>query len=155
VIVGVGNDSLWRRFVRVVGDSRLAHPRFDVNADRVARYDELKALLDPVFASRPTADWLRLLDEAGIPVGRVRDVREVFENPQIEPRRMRIEVDHAKLGKLPLTGNPIKVKGPETGKPAHLAPPVLGEHTESVLGARLGLDAETLRDLRAKGVFGS
>jgi crotonobetainyl-CoA:carnitine CoA-transferase CaiB-like acyl-CoA transferase len=155
VIVGVGNDSLWKRFVRVVGDSRLADPRFDVNADRVARYEELKAILDPLFASRPTAEWVRLLDEAGIPVGRVRDVREVFENPQIEPRRMRIEVDHTKLGKLPLTGNPIKVNGPETGRPAHLAPPVLGEHTESLLGDRLGLDAETLRDLRAKGVFGS
>jgi crotonobetainyl-CoA:carnitine CoA-transferase CaiB-like acyl-CoA transferase len=155
VIAGVGNDSLWRRFVRAVDSPSLADARFDVNADRVARYQELKAILDPLFASRTTGEWVALLEEAGIPVGRVRDLREVFENPQIEPRRMRIEVDHSKLGRLPLTGNPIKVglSGAETAP--HLPPPVLGEHTEAVLSDRLGMSAETLRALRAKGVFGS
>jgi crotonobetainyl-CoA:carnitine CoA-transferase CaiB-like acyl-CoA transferase len=155
VIAGVGNDSLWRRFVRAVDSPSLADARFDVNADRVARYQELKAILDPLFASRTTGEWVALLEEAGIPVGRVRDLREVFENPQIEPRKMRIEVDHSKLGRLPLTGNPIKVglSGAETAP--HLPPPVLGEHTEAVLSDRLGMSAETLRALRAKGVFGS
>jgi crotonobetainyl-CoA:carnitine CoA-transferase CaiB-like acyl-CoA transferase len=153
VIVGVGNDSLWKRFVRAVGDAALEEPRYDANQDRVARYPELKALLDPIFASRATAEWEALLEGAGIPVGRVRDVREVFSNPQIEPREMRIEVDHPKLGKLPLTGNPIKVGPPGGG--AHHPPPLLGEHTEEILSDRLGLSAETLRALRARGVFGS
>ncbi len=87
VIAGVGNDSLWKRFVRAVGSDALADPRYDVNVDRVAHYDELKSLLDRVFASRTTGEWVALLEEAGIPVGRVRDVREVFANPQIAPRR--------------------------------------------------------------------
>jgi crotonobetainyl-CoA:carnitine CoA-transferase CaiB-like acyl-CoA transferase len=155
VIAGVGNDSLWKRFVRAVDAPALEDSRFDVNADRVARYDELKRLLDPLFASRATGEWVALLEEAGIPVGRVRDLREVFENPQIEPRKMRIEVDHSRLGKLPLTGNPIKVGNPGAEAVAHLPPPVLGEHTEAVLSDRLGMSAETLRDLRAKGIFGS
>jgi len=154
VIVGVGNDSLWKRFVRAVGDASLDDPRYEVNASRVANYDELKARLEPLFATRTTDEWIALLEGAGIPVGRVRDVREVFSNPQIAPREMRIEVAHPKLGKLPLTGSPIKVGG-NGARPPHEAPPMLGEHTEEVLAARLGLDAETLRALRAKGVFGS
>lgn len=160
VIVGVGNDSLWKRFVRAVEDPSLEDPRYEVNVSRVAHYHELKARLDPLFASRTTGEWVALLEDAGIPVGRVRDLREVFSNPQIEPREMRIEVDHPKLGKLPLTGNPIKVGGPGPspkgeGRARHQPPPMLGEHTESILGERLGIDQETLRALRAKGVFGS
>jgi crotonobetainyl-CoA:carnitine CoA-transferase CaiB-like acyl-CoA transferase len=159
VIVGVGNDSLWTRFVRAVEDPSLADPRYENNKSRVANYDELKAKLDPLFASRTTGEWVDLLEDAGIPVGRVRDVREVFSNPQIEPREMRVEVDHPKLGKLSLTGNPVKV-GPPGRSPKgegrrHEPPPMLGEHTEAVLGERLEMDAETLRALRAKGVFGS
>jgi crotonobetainyl-CoA:carnitine CoA-transferase CaiB-like acyl-CoA transferase len=72
---------------------------------------------------------------------------------------MRIEVDHPKLGKLSLTGNPIKIgepgRSPRGEGQRHEPPPMRGEHTESVLGERLGMDAETLRTLRAKGVFGS
>jgi crotonobetainyl-CoA:carnitine CoA-transferase CaiB-like acyl-CoA transferase len=159
VIVGVGNDGMWKRFVRAVQDPALDDPRYEVNARRVAHYDELKARLDPLFASRTTGEWVALLEDAGIPVGRVRDVREVFSNPQIEPREMRIEVDHPKLGRLPLTGNPIKIgrpgRSPKGEGGRHEPPPMLGEHTESVLGERLGINRETLRALRAKGVFGS
>ncbi len=159
VIAGVGNDSLWKRFVRAVQDPALDDPRYEINVSRVAHYDELKARLAPLFAARTTGEWVALLEDAGIPVGRVRDVREVFSNPQIEPREMRIEVDHPKLGKLPLTGNPIKIGkvGRSSGEleARHEPPPMLGEHTDAVLGERLGMDAETLRALRAKGVFGS
>jgi crotonobetainyl-CoA:carnitine CoA-transferase CaiB-like acyl-CoA transferase len=153
VIVGVGNDGLWKKFCRAVGRADLDRPRFETNAGRVASYPELKRLLDPLFESRPTGEWVALLEAAGIPVGRVRNVAEVFANPQVAARRMRIEVDHSKLGKLPLSGNPIKLE--RTPERRYLSPPVLGEHTEAVLSERLGMDAESLRALRAKGVFGS
>ena len=153
VIVGVGNDSLWKRFVAVVGRPELDVPEFEVNAGRVARYGELSALLEPIFASKSTDAWVSLLDEAGIPVGRVQNVAEVFENPQIESRNMKLHVQHPKLGELPLTGNPIKLS--EAGERDHAPPPMLGEHTESVLRERLGVDNETLRSLRESGVFGT
>lgn len=153
VIVGAGNDSLWKRFVAVADCPELDVPEFEVNVDRVQRYDELHALLEPVFASKTTEEWVTLLDEAGIPVGRVRNIAEVFDNPQIEHRNMRLSVDHPKLGKVSLTGNPIKLT--EAGEREHLPPPMLGEHTESVLEERLGVDKETLRRLRENGVFGS
>jgi crotonobetainyl-CoA:carnitine CoA-transferase CaiB-like acyl-CoA transferase len=155
VIVGAGNDALWKRFVAAVSEPSLDEPRYEINASRVAHYDELKRRLDPLFASRTTDEWVALLEEAGIPVGRVRDLKDVFSNPQIEAREMRIEVDHSKLGRIPLTGNPIKVQGtPEQERGPHQAPPVLGEHTERVLAERLRIDEETLRSMRARGVFG-
>jgi crotonobetainyl-CoA:carnitine CoA-transferase CaiB-like acyl-CoA transferase len=153
VIIGVGNDSLWKKFCRAVGRPDLDQPRFEANASRVASYVELAQLLTPLFESRTTAEWTSLLEGAGIPVGQVRDVAEVFANPQVDARRMRIEVDHPKLGKLPLTGTPIKLG--RTPERDHEAPPMLGEDTEAVLAERLGMDRETLRSLRAKGVFGS
>jgi len=156
VIVGAGNDSLWKKLVAVAEQpyrARLDVPEFEVNADRVRRYDELRALLEPMFSSKTTDEWIELLDGAGIPVGRVRSVAEVFENPQIEPRHMRLSVDHPKLGAIPLAGNPIKLT--EAGERDHRPPPMLGEHTESVLKERLGVDDETLGRLRDRGVFGS
>lgn len=152
VIVGVGNDGLWKRFCRAVERPDLDQARFETNAGRVAAYEDLKGLLDPLFESRPTAHWISLLETAGIPVGQVRNVGEVFDNPQIDARRMRIDVDHPKVGKLPLSGNPIKLG--RTPERTYEPPPMLGEHTEAVLRARLGMDHEMLRTLRAKGVFG-
>ena len=69
---------------------------------------------------------------------------------------MRIQVEHSKLGQLPLTGNPIKMGGdPTSTSRAALPPPLLGEHTEAVLREKLGLDPERLRSLQKKGVFGA
>lgn len=152
VIVGVGNDALWKKFCAAV-DPSLDEPRFEKNADRVRGYDELRLRLDGLFRSRTTEEWVRLLESAGIPVGRVRNVREVFDNPQVRARGMRIEVNHPKLGKLPLTGNPIHMSRDAEGETI-LPPPLLGEHTEDVLRDKLGLDEVRLRSLRKKGVFG-
>jgi crotonobetainyl-CoA:carnitine CoA-transferase CaiB-like acyl-CoA transferase len=152
VIVGVGNDELWKKFVAAVDRPELDVPELAINAERVARYEELRALLEPVFASRSTDAWIELLDGAGIPVGRVRKVSEVFDNPQVEARQMRVSVRHPKLGELPLAGNPVKLAS--AGEREHTAPPMLGEHTESVLKARLDLDDDTIRALRENGVFG-
>jgi formyl-CoA transferase/CoA:oxalate CoA-transferase len=153
VIIGVGNDSLWKRFCAAVGRPDLDTPELEKNSSRVERYEDVKRRLDPLFASRTTAEWLELLEAAGIPVGRVRDVREVFANPQIESRRMRIEVEHSRLGPIPLTGSPIKLSLSEEKK--HEPPPVLGEHTLSVLKDRLRMSPAEIERLRDKGVFGS
>ena len=153
VIVGIGNDSLWKRFCASVERPDLDVPELEKNQSRVERYDELRRRLEPLFASKTTNDWVRLLEGAGIPVGRVRDVAEVFDNPQVESRHMRLEVEHPKLGRLPLTGSPIKLE--RTREREHAPPPMLGEHTESVLSDKLGIDGETLRALRDEGVFGS
>lgn len=151
VIVGVGNDSLWRRFCDAVGEDAPDEAEFATNEDRVHHYEALRARLEPLFRSRSTTDWVTLLESSGIPVGTVRNVAQVFENPQVEARHMRLEVEHPKLGRLPLTGNPIKLK--RSTEREHLPPPMLGEHNESVLRERLLMSDETLSALRDDGVL--
>ena len=153
VIVGVGNDSLWRSFCRAVARPDLDEPRFETNALRVENYIELKKLLVPMFLSGSTQHWLDVLEAAEIPVGRVRSVAEALSNPQAIDRQMLIEVEHSTIGPMKMTGNPIKMSGLPDG-PA-LPPPRLGQHTGEVLAEKLGLSSDEIEALRAEGALGS
>ncbi len=151
VTVGVGNDVLWQRFCKAVDRPDLDQPKFETNALRVENHKELKPLLDHLFNSAPTSVWLEKLASAGIPVGSVRSIAEVFSNPQIEPRRMLLEMEHPAVGPMRVTGNPIKVHGCDERTP--LPPPLLGQHTEEVLRDKLKLDVEQIAELRKSGAI--
>ncbi|MEE9264273.1 MAG: CoA transferase [Vicinamibacteria bacterium] len=153
VIVGVGNDSLWVSFCRAVGRPDLDEPRFKTNALRVENYVELKKLLVPMFRSGSTQHWLDVLEPAEIPVGRVRSVPEALSNPQVADRQMLIEVEHPTVGRMRMTGNPIKMSGlPDAPS---LPPPLFGQHTEEVLAEKLNLSSEEIEALREEGALGS
>jgi len=151
LIVGVGNDALWQRFCPAVGRPDLDRPEFRSNADRVRNYAALKILLDPLFRGAPTTDWLERLLRAGIPAGRVSNVAEVFDNPQIAPRQMLVEIQHPTVGRIQMAGNPIKMS--EAGGGALRPPPLLGEHGAEILRDRLGFSAEKIQALRDEGVI--
>jgi crotonobetainyl-CoA:carnitine CoA-transferase CaiB-like acyl-CoA transferase len=151
VIVGVGSEPLWRSFCGILGrDDLAADPRFDTNARRVANYDALRAVLAPILLSRTEGDWTTALGEAGIPCGRVRTVAEALANPQVEARGLLLEVDHPRAGRGRYVGSPIALDG--SGRGSRRPPPLLGQHTEEVLGEWLGLSAEAVGDLRREGV---
>jgi crotonobetainyl-CoA:carnitine CoA-transferase CaiB-like acyl-CoA transferase len=151
VIVGVGSEPLWRSFCGILGRDDLAtDPRFDTNARRVANYDALRAVLAPILLSRTVGDWLTALGEAGIPCGCVRTVAEALANPQVEARGLLLEVDHPRAGRGRYVGSPIALDG--AGRGSRRPPPLLGQHTEEVLGQWLGLSAEAVGDLRRGGV---
>ena len=130
VIVAVGNDVLWKRFCAVAAPE-LDRPEFEKNPDRVRRRTELRALLEPVFRSREVAAWERVLDEAGIPVGRVRSVAEILNSPQLRARGMVVHREHPVIGSLRLVGSPIQFDG--KNHTATRPPPLKGEHTDEVL----------------------
>jgi crotonobetainyl-CoA:carnitine CoA-transferase CaiB-like acyl-CoA transferase len=153
LIVGVGNDALWRTFCEAIKRPDLDEPRFATNALRVENYTELKAALVPIFRSATTQHWTGALDAAGIPVGRVRSVAEALENPQVMARNMMIEVEHPTVGRMKMIGNPIRMSDLEEG-PA-LPPPLLGQHTDEVLSEKLNLTAEQIVALRREGALGS
>lgn len=146
VTVGVGNDTLWHRFCKAVERPDLDQSKFETNALRVENHRELKSSLEDLFKGAATAVWLEKLESAGIPVGSVRSIAEVFSNPQIEARKMLIEVEHPSLGPIKLTGSPIKVDGADDQTPR--PPPLLGQHTEEVLRDKLKLDEEHIEGLR-------
>jgi crotonobetainyl-CoA:carnitine CoA-transferase CaiB-like acyl-CoA transferase len=149
LILGVGNDSLWQRFCLAVGRPDLDEPRFRTNAQRVENHPELEPLLQALFKTMPTGHWIDVLESAGIPVGRVRSVSEVFKNPQVEPRQMLFEADHPTVGPMKMTGNPIKLSG--SGGRSVSPPPLLGQHTEDVLSSKLKLSSEQINALENAG----
>ena len=137
VIVAVGNDALWKRFCEVAAPE-LDRPEFEKNPDRVRHRAELRGLLEAVFRARGVAEWERMLDEAGIPVGRVRSVAEILNSPQLRARGMVVDREHPAIDSLRLVGSPIQFDG--ENHTATLPPPLRGEHTDEVLGGQRSAD---------------
>ncbi len=140
LVVAVGNDAQFRRFAAVLGCPELADdPRFLSNRLRVQHREQLIPLLQLPMLTRDKADWLQRLAAAGVPAGPINSVAEVFQEPQILARDMRVNVPHPLNHALELVGNPIKLS--RTPVVYASAPPTLGQHTESVL-ARLVPDRQ-------------
>ena len=147
-VLAVGNDEHWRRLCQAVGLE--ADERFATNRSRVERYDELKPLLVERFQTKSRQCWIECLKAAGVPCGAVRDLHEVFTDPQLEARAMITEVEHPTVGALRLLGLPVKLSG--TPGSVRMAPPMLGQHTNAVLGADVGLTGDEIARLHAGGV---
>jgi glutaryl-CoA transferase len=152
VILACGNDNLYRKFCETAGCPELADDaRFATNGKRVENRAELTRLLQAVFSKRSTREWVELLEAAGVPNGPINDVAQVFEEPQVKARGIRIELDHAVAGKLPGVASPMRFS--ETPIEYRLAPPLLGEHTDTVLRGLLGKSDAEIARLRAAGVI--
>src|SRR5581483_6043925 len=147
-VLAVGNDDQWRRFCEAAG--LAIGERFATNRDRVSRYDELRPLLAGVLRQRPRAEWIDRLKAAGVPCGSVRDLHDVFEDPQLAAREMIVPVEHARIGRLPVLGVPIKLS--RTPGAVRTAPPTLGQHTEAVLRNDVGLRPAEIGELREQGI---
>lgn len=147
-VLAVGNDELWRRFCKIA-DLDLGE-RFATNRQRVGQYEELRPLLVDRLRSRTRKAWIDALTSAGVPCGSVRDLAELFADPQVEARAMVEHVAHATLGPLRVLGTPLKLS--ETPASIRSAPPTLGQHTASVLIEELQLSQADVDNLRAQGV---
>ena len=151
LVVAVGNDQLWRTFCGVIGAEELADdPRFRTNKDRVAAREALRPLLVERLRTRPAAEWLERLRAAGIPCGGVRDLAQVFADPQIIERAMVVALDHPVAGAIRQLGVPIKMSG--TPGAVRTPPPALGQHTEAIL-TELGMGGPEIARLRAAGAI--
>ncbi len=152
VIVACGNDNLFRKFCDAAGCPELARDaRFVTNGKRVENRAEMTRLIQAIFAKKTTAEWLALLEAAGVPNGPINNIAQVFEEPQVKARGVRIELEHAAAGKLPLVASPMRFSG--TPLEYHLPPPLLGEHTDEVLREILGKSDAEIAQLRAEGVL--
>jgi len=151
VIVACGNDNLFKKFCGAAGCAALAQdPRFATNGKRVENRAEITRLIQEIFSRKTTAEWLALLEAAGVPNGPINNLAQVFEEPQVKARGVKIELDHAVAGRLPLVGSPMRFSA--TPLEYRLAPPLLGEHTDQVLNEMLGLSANQIAKLRSDGV---
>ena len=148
LVLAVGNDDLWKKFCVVAGLD--PGERFATNRQRVTGYDELHPILADRLRTMTRQQWITHLSAAGIPCGSVRDLQEVFGDPQMAARDMLRELEHATIGRMTVVGTPVKLS--ETPASLRTAPPILGAHTGAVLEGDLGLSAAAIARLRGLGV---
>ena len=152
-IIAVGNDQQFRRLCRVGGREALADdPRFVTNRDRVLNRLELVPLLGEMTRQQTCGWWIAELENVGVPCGPVNDLGQVFDDPQILERGMKITMDHPASGSgtVDLIGNPLRMS--ETPVTYRHHPPMLGQHSRAVLRDVLGLDEDQIATLADGGV---
>ncbi|NIF19110.1 CaiB/BaiF CoA-transferase family protein [Pantoea sp. Cy-639] len=151
-ILTVGNDGQFRKFAEVAGQPQWADdPRFATNKQRVAHRAELIPLIRQATVFKTTAQWVSELEQAGVPCGPINDLAQMFKDPQVLARGLAVNIEHPLAGTVPQVASPIRLS--ETPVEYRQAPPLLGEHTESVLKEVLGLDAGAVHELRSAGVL--
>ncbi|MEF9896636.1 MAG: CaiB/BaiF CoA-transferase family protein [Pseudomonas sp.] len=150
-ILTVGNDGQFRKFAEVAGQPQWADdPRFATNKQRVANRTVLIPLIRQATVFKTTAEWVSLLEKAGVPCGPINDLAQMFADPQVKARELAIEMPHPLAGHVPQVASPIRLS--ETPVEYRNAPPLLGEHTEQVLGDVLGMTSSDIERLRTAGV---
>jgi len=148
--IGVANDRIWQRFCEVMElPELLADERFKTNADRVHNRAELRHIVVERFSHFGTADLVARVTAAGIPADAIKNVAEVFADPQVQHLGMRLALEHATCGRIEVAGIPFLLS--ETPATARLAPPALGQHTDELL-AELGCSPAEIERLRADEV---
>lgn len=146
LIVAVGNDAQFRSFAQELGHPEWAdNPRFARNSGRVTHREELVPLLARVMLSRTRDNWLLALESAGIPAGPINTMEQVYQDPQVVARGLRLDLPTGQGGQLPSVASPLRLSA--TPVQYRSAPPRLGEHTREVLSRVLELSPDKVEAL--------
>ena len=151
MILAIGNDGQFARFCKEAGADWAQDARFATNAARVKHRDTLIAAMHEVTRTRSTSTWIAALESAAVPCGPINDIGQVFDDPQVQHRGMKIDLPHPAAGEVPLVANPIRLS--ETPVAYHNAPPGLGADTRAVLAEMLGKQPTELDLLASKGTI--
>jgi crotonobetainyl-CoA:carnitine CoA-transferase CaiB-like acyl-CoA transferase len=149
--LGVANNSLWRQACAALERPELADdPRFDTEARRVTNRADLVPLLNEILGGRSADEWIKRLEAAGIPAGRIKTVAEVCESEHLRARGMIVSLPHPTAGTVRVMGVPIRLHA--TPGRASIPPPRLGEHTGAVLRKVIGMAPAAVKRLQQAGV---
>jgi len=153
LILAVGNDGQFAKFCEVAGRAEWARDeRFARNVNRVRHRETLVPLVAAVVATRTQRDWLAALETVGVPCGPINRLDQVFADPQLLARGMKVDLPHPLAGSVPQVTVPVKMSG--TPLLSETPPPLLAQHTLQVLRERLALSEDALATLAADGVIG-
>jgi formyl-CoA transferase len=151
LILGAGNDSQWLSFCQAAEHPELAaDARFKTMPDRIRNRAALIPLIQTIMKRRTNREWIERFDAANVPCGPINNYQEVFENPQVQHRGLRVEMPHPLAGSIPGVASPMRFS--ETPVEYLMPPPLLGQHTREVLSDVLGMSSEELDRLAARKV---
>jgi crotonobetainyl-CoA:carnitine CoA-transferase CaiB-like acyl-CoA transferase len=152
MILAIGNDGQFTRFCDVAGCPELATDRrFATNKGRVENRSVLIPLLKQKTVFRATAEWISALEAVGVPCGPINTLADVFADPQVKARGLRVEMPHPDAGNVSLVASPIRLS--ETPVEYRNPPPRLGEHTHAVLQRVLNMDEKAIAELKQSGAI--
>jgi crotonobetainyl-CoA:carnitine CoA-transferase CaiB-like acyl-CoA transferase len=150
ITVGAANQANWLKLIDALDAATLKDDlRFTTNALRMANLPALVDALSTLFKQRTSQDWLERLTAAGVPAGPVLDVKQMHADPQVQARRMVVDVPHSRLGTVKTIGAAVKFSATPSG--IERGAPVLGEHTREVL-REYGYSDTDIDTLAASGV---
>ncbi|MBJ9956189.1 CaiB/BaiF CoA transferase family protein [Acinetobacter courvalinii] len=150
-IIACGNDTQFIQLCSSIGLADLPNdPRFRRNADRIRYREEIIGILSKHFLSKSADEWVAVIHAAKVPVGVINNLEQAFQEPQVQAREMLVEMQHPQREKLTVIGSPIKLS--RTPVEYKTAPPLLGQHTDTIL-SRI-LSPEKLQQLKLKGIVG-
>jgi crotonobetainyl-CoA:carnitine CoA-transferase CaiB-like acyl-CoA transferase len=152
VVIATANDRLFQKLAHAMGrDDLVKDARFVTNLLRKQNYAELKQIISQWVKEYTTDEVVAILDESRVPASPILSIQQLVEHPQIKEREMLVEIDHPIAGKFSIPGFPIKLS--DTPGSVRTPAPLLGEHTDEVLGTILGLSSSEIEDLRSEGII--
>ncbi|MGQ9845750.1 MAG: CaiB/BaiF CoA transferase family protein [Caldisericia bacterium] len=152
IIIPLGNDQLWTKFCEIVDRKDLLEdPRFKTNKSRTEHRDELNKILYKIFESKSYKEWEELFEKNGLPYSPINTIDKVVNDPIVNYRKMVVEIDQPKVGKMKIAGSPFKMS--ETPGQVWSAAPLLGEHTDEILSNILNYSKEKIDSLRNEEVI--
>ncbi len=152
IVVAPREEGFWRKMCEAMGLPHLVDdPRFETNLKRIENRGELIPILQEVFITKGSEEWLRIFSEAGVPAAPVNTLDRALEPTRLKERGMLIEFEYSGIGRVRVVGNPIKL--PDSSPTPENPPPTMGQHTDEVLEKILGYPPERRDSLRAAGVI--
>lgn len=151
IIVAVIADNGWHNFVAILGDEVLKRDEFATQPGRFANKDFIEERVQAAFEKETCEYWLERLAAARVPAAPVNEISHAFADPQALARNMKVRVPLNDGGSVEEPGNPMKLS--DTFEDLYTAPPLLGQHTATVLKEFLDLDPETIQSLRDQNVI--
>jgi crotonobetainyl-CoA:carnitine CoA-transferase CaiB-like acyl-CoA transferase len=152
IVLAIGNDAQFAEFCRVARRPELSEdPRFRTNPDRIRNRETLVPVVESIVRERASGDWISALTAAGVPCGPINDLKQVFEDPQVLHRGLRVAIPHPSGVRCPSVASPMRFSATPIEYDA--PPPTLGQHTREVLAGILGLGDAEIDALAADGVI--
>jgi crotonobetainyl-CoA:carnitine CoA-transferase CaiB-like acyl-CoA transferase len=152
IVLACAKDKFWQRLVEAMGNPAwCADPKFTTPAARYENHEACVEFLESELARRGTAEWIEVLEAAGVPCASINTVPEALADEQTAQRGLVVNTEHPRFGTVRQVASPVRAGQPRT---EHQRAPLLGEHTESVLAELLSTGPDALRGLADDGAFG-